>query len=102
VVDSTTVEGALLASVRLSAWAQAATVVAGTKDEGAALASVRLLAWAQPATVVAGTTDEGATNAYVLLVGVGPTRHCRVVHDRRRRRSGVSSGSASHCGVRHV
>jgi hypothetical protein len=36
-----------------SAWAQPATVVAGTKGQGAALASVRLLVWAKPVTSVA-------------------------------------------------
>ena len=32
-------------------------------------------AWAQPATVVAGTTVEGTTLASVLFVGVGTASH---------------------------
>ena len=33
-------------------------------------------AWAQPATVVAGTTDEGPALASVRLVGMGSASHC--------------------------
>jgi hypothetical protein len=43
-----------------SAWAQSATVVVGTTVEDAVLASVRLTAWAQPANVVSVTTFEDA------------------------------------------
>jgi hypothetical protein len=64
-----------------SSLAHPATVVAGTTVEGAVLASVRLSACTQPATLVACTIGEGATNASVLLVGVVPNRHCRGVHD---------------------
>jgi hypothetical protein len=39
-------------------------------------------AWAQPATVVAGTTRESAARASVHSVGVGPASHCGGGHDR--------------------
>jgi hypothetical protein len=82
-----------------SAWAQPATVVAGTTGEGSALASVWSVdvgsashwwrarqmramlwplfarsAWSQPATVVAGTAGEGVALASVRSVGVFPWR----------------------------
>jgi hypothetical protein len=37
-------------------------------------------AWAQSATVLAGTTSEAAALASVRLVGVGSTSHCGVGH----------------------
>jgi hypothetical protein len=89
-----------------SAWAQQATVLAGTKNEGAALAFFHSIGvgsaslwsgghdrlgrcsgfyarseWAQPATVVAATTVEGATLASVRLVGVSSASHCCGGHD---------------------
>jgi hypothetical protein len=48
-------------------------------------------AWAQPATVVAGTTDEGAPLASVRLVGMGSARHCGKEHGSRGRCSGLCS-----------
>jgi hypothetical protein len=39
-------------------------------------------AWAQTATVVAGTTVEGAALASVPSVGVGSASHCGVGDDR--------------------
>jgi hypothetical protein len=50
---------------------------------------VRALIWplivrsasAQTAIAVAGMRVEGAAVASVLLVGVGPSSHCRGVHD---------------------
>jgi hypothetical protein len=38
-------------------------------------------AWAQPATVVAGTTVQGAAPASVRSVGVGSARNCGGGHD---------------------
>jgi hypothetical protein len=40
------------------------------------------LAWAQPATVVAGTTGEGVVLASDLLVGVGSASLCGGGHFR--------------------
>jgi hypothetical protein len=80
-VAGMTVEGAVLASVRLSAWAKTATVVAGMTVEGAALASVFLSAWAQPATVVAGTTGEGSGLVSLRFVSMGPASHCGDGHE---------------------
>jgi hypothetical protein len=101
VVVGTTVEGVVLASVRLSAWAKPATVVSGTSYEDAALASVRSVvvgsarlrlwarlvtallrplyagsAWAHPPTMLAGMSGEGATMASVLSVGEATASHC--------------------------
>jgi hypothetical protein len=59
-----------------SAWAQKATVVAGTANEGVALASIRSFVVAQPAYVVAGTKFEGADLAAVRFVGVGTASYC--------------------------
>jgi hypothetical protein len=39
-------------------------------------------AWAQSATVVAGTTDEGAALASVILVGVVSDSHCGSGNDK--------------------
>jgi hypothetical protein len=39
-------------------------------------------AWAQTATVVAGTTGEGAALASVRSVSVGSDSHCGGGHDR--------------------
>jgi hypothetical protein len=50
--------------------------------EGAALASVRLSAWAQPATVVVGRKGYGADLASDRLVDVGPASHCGGGQDR--------------------
>jgi hypothetical protein len=41
-----------------------------------------LSAWAQPATVVAGTTGDGANVAFVHLFGMGPASHFFGGHDR--------------------
>jgi hypothetical protein len=41
-----------------------------------------LSAWAQPATVVAGTKVEGAALASLRSMGVGSTSHCGGGHDR--------------------
>jgi hypothetical protein len=85
-----------------SAWAQPATVLAGTRDEGANVAFFRFVvvgptshcglrarhlraqfwllfscsAWAQSSTVMASTTGEGAGLASVPLIGVVPASHC--------------------------
>jgi hypothetical protein len=42
-------------------------------------------AWAQPATVVAGTTGEGASVASDRYFSVGRASHCCVDQDRRGR-----------------
>jgi hypothetical protein len=76
VVAGTTGDGAALASIRLWAWAQLATVVAGTAGDGATLAAVRLCAWAQSSNGVAGTTGDDAALPSVLSVGLGPVSHC--------------------------
>jgi hypothetical protein len=39
-------------------------------------------AWAQPATVLAGTTGEGVDLASDSSVGVGSASHCGGDHDR--------------------
>jgi hypothetical protein len=64
-----------------SARAQEANVVAGMPGEGADLALFASLAWTQPSTVVACKTIEDANEASILLVGVGPIRICRCVHE---------------------
>jgi hypothetical protein len=66
-------------------------VVAGTTGEGAGLASVRWSTWAQPTTVVTGTTGEGAALAYARSVGVGSAFHCGGGHNRRPLCSGLCS-----------
>jgi hypothetical protein len=48
-------------------------------------------AWALPATVEACTTGEDDALASVRSVGVGPAYHCRGVHDKRARCSGICS-----------
>jgi hypothetical protein len=48
-------------------------------------------AWAQPATVVAGTSGEGASLATVRSIGVGSASHCGGGHDRREHCSGLYS-----------
>ena len=81
-VPGTKGEDSALASVRLWAWAQLATVVAGTTGESATLASVRLCAWAQPDNLVPGTTGDGLALPYVPSFGVGPISHCDGGHER--------------------
>ena len=66
----TTGEGAAVACVPLSAWAQPARVAAETTVEGAALTSDRLYGVGS-VTELAGRTSEGSAPASVISVGVG-------------------------------
>jgi hypothetical protein len=54
-----------------SAWAQQATVLAGTKMRALQWPLFARSAWAPQVTVVVGTKNEGAALAYVCSVGVG-------------------------------
>jgi hypothetical protein len=74
-----------------SAWAQPATVVAGTTVDGAALASVRWLGLCQPATVVVGTRVEGASLISVRFIGEGSASHSGGGQDKRGRWSDLCS-----------
>jgi hypothetical protein len=65
----------------LSAWAQPATVVAGTTVEGAVLPLFARSSYVKPATVVKGVTGEYAALACDLSVGVGSPIHCGGEHE---------------------
>jgi hypothetical protein len=71
-----------VASVRWSAWAELATVVAGTTIEVAALALSPRSACVLTTTVVVGTTVEVGALAYFLSFGVDSVSHCVGRHDR--------------------
>jgi hypothetical protein len=63
------------------AWAQPATVVAGTRGGKPFWPLFARLAWAHAATVVAGTIVEGAALASVRLIGVDTDSLCYGVHE---------------------
>ena len=89
----------------LFAWAQPATVLAGTTFDDAPLATFRLFSvdsashlarttgegaallfllgrlWPQPATAVVGTIGEGAALFSHRQLGLGSASHCGVGHD---------------------
>jgi hypothetical protein len=68
-----------------SAWAQAASVVAGMSHQGAALASVRLVGKGLDSRCGGGQHNSGRCLAFVRLVGVGTASHCGGGHDRSER-----------------
>ena len=84
-------------------------MVAGTTGEGAALGSVSWTAWAQTATVMAGTKVEGASLAYVPSVGIGSPSNCGCLHEAVTKGEGarlasfrsIGVGSKWHCGGGH-
>jgi hypothetical protein len=59
-----------------SAWAQPATVVAGTTGEGLAVASVRLVGVGLARSELACKSGEGFDLASIRSVGVGTESHC--------------------------
>jgi hypothetical protein len=65
-----------------SAWAQEATVVAGTTGEGAALASVLSVGISSGSHFCGGTTGEGAVLASVRSEGIVSSIHCGDGYDR--------------------
>jgi hypothetical protein len=64
-----------------SAWAQLATVLAGTSGESAVLASSRLFGMGSASQCGGGTIGEGAALASVRFVGVGSASHCGDGHE---------------------
>jgi hypothetical protein len=81
-VAGTTYEGASLASDSSVGVGSDSTNTSDTTDEGAALRTVRLSACALPATVVAATTVKGSVLTFDRLVGVSSASHCGGGQDR--------------------
>ena len=82
VLAGTTVEGAFLVSILSVSEDSGSHWGAGTIGECAPLASVRLVGFAQTATVVASKTGDGAPLASDRLVGMGSASHCGGGHYR--------------------